>query len=88
MIIDNLIREQKELNSEALNGWVEHFGLTSAKAAEILLANPRSLESWRAGRYKIPQFLVFAMRFAEQKLLKNKDLKTNRKKAEKSENNA
>lgn len=66
MIIDELIKKHEQLNKDVLNEWLEYFGLTSARAAEILLANPRSFESWRAGRFKIPQFLVFAMREAER----------------------
>lgn len=66
MIIDELIKKHEQLNKDALNEWLEYFGLTSARAAEILLANPRSFESWRAGRFKPPRFLVFAMREAER----------------------
>ncbi len=80
MIIDELIAKYGELNTVALNEWLTNFKLTSAKAAELLEANPRSFESWRAGRYKVPKLLVFTLRLAERKISNNKGLKNKPKK--------
>lgn len=83
MIIDNLIAEHGEINGDVLSAWCNHFEISSSKAAEILLANPRSFEAWRSNRYKTPQFLVFALQNAEAKVLKNKKLKNKSKKVKK-----
>ena len=69
-VIDKLLDGNTELTADVLNQWLTHFELTSAKAAEILLVNKRSLEGWRSGRYKIPQVVLLAMRFAENNTLK------------------
>lgn len=65
--IEKLIRDHGgEITAHILDVWMRRFNLTATDLAAKLPANKRSIEAWRAGRYKIPLFLWRALRDIEK----------------------